>query len=284
MTEAPTPEELAAHGITFISNVSYLEPGREEKLDIYLPAAHFARPRPAVLLIHGGGWRIGDKASKREINIGSHLAAAGYAVFSINYLLNIGERPGGETEPMMLTRIAWPRNLYDCKTALRYLRREAQQYGIDPGRIAVMGGSAGGHFSMMLGATQHLAEYNAGGEYLEESNAVSCVINLYGVPDVRGKRAHQFSNGTAEEAEKVAAWASPILLMDQTFPPMLIAHGTADTIVPVEVSRDLCEHVRRLGLEYWYVEISGAPHTFHLQPDAMDLRPTVVTFLQRHIG
>lgn len=283
MSEAPTPDELAANGITFQADIPFLGPDREEKMDVYLPPERFARPLPAILLIHGGGWRVGDKAAKREINIGANLAAAGYAVFSINYLLNIGEREGGEDAPMKLTRVAFPRNFYDCKTGLRYLRHEARAFGIDPGRIGVMGGSAGGYFAMILGATQNRPEYNQGGEYTEQSNAVKCVINFYGPPDVRGKRGPQFSAGDEAEQLKVTTWASPILLMDKDFPPMLIAHGTADTIIPVDVSRDLCKHLEKLGADYWYIEIAGAPHTFHLQPNQMDLRPTVLSFLQKHL-
>jgi acetyl esterase/lipase len=285
MTIAPYAEELAAHGITFQADVSYLGADRKEKLDLYLPPASFERPLPAVLLIHGGGWRIGDKAAERERNIGANLAANGYAVFSVNYELNVGEKEGGEEAPMKLTHIAWPQNFYDCKTALRYIRHEAKGLGIDPERIAVMGGSAGGHLSMLLGATQHRAEYNGGGAYTEQSNAVKCVIDFYGPPDVRGKREGLFTLSTdpAEKA-RVGSEASPVLLFDETFPPMLIAHGTSDTIIPVEVSRELAEMLRQKGLEYWYVEIFGAPHTFHLQPEAMDLRPVVLGFLKRHLG
>ena len=135
-----------------VSDVSYLGPDRQEKMDVYLPPDSFEGPAPAVLLIHGGGWRVGDKASKRERNFGNTLAANGYTVFSINYELNVGERDP-KTGKLVLSHLAWPQNLYDCKSALRYLRLKAQDYGIDPDKIAVMGGSAGGHLSMMVGAT-----------------------------------------------------------------------------------------------------------------------------------
>ena len=73
-----------AAAMTVRSDIVFLTPEREEKMDAYLPPARFKRPVPAVLLIHGGGWRIGDKADKREKNIGTELAAEGFAVFSIN--------------------------------------------------------------------------------------------------------------------------------------------------------------------------------------------------------
>ena len=80
------------------------------------------------------------------------MAAQGYAVFSINYLLNLAEENPGARE-RRLSRLAWPQNLYDCKSALRWIRSEATRYNVDPTRIAVMGGSAGGHLSLLVGAT-----------------------------------------------------------------------------------------------------------------------------------
>lgn len=263
--------------VSVLRDIPYLGPERAEKMDAYLPAKRFARPVPFILLIHGGGWRINDKADTRERNIGQNLAAAGYAVFSINYLLNVGEKDP-VTGKIELTQVAWPRNFYDCKTALRFLRHEAARFGIDPQRVGVMGGSAGGHLAMLVGATQEHEEFNREGEYREQSNAVNCIINFYGVADVRGERDPVFGGSEAAHA------ASPVNYFTPDLPPMLIAHGTADRIVPVEESRKLAKMLEELGTDYWYLEIAGAPHTFHLQPEAMDLRPVVLTFLEKHLG
>jgi len=275
----------SAPDFSFQGDIDFLGPDRAEKLDVYLPGARFQRPLPAVLLIHGGGWRIGDKASERERNIGSNLAANGYAVFSINYLLNIGEKTGGEDTPMRLMRVAWPQSLYDCKSGLRFLRREAARFGIVPGRIAVMGGSAGGSFSMLLGFTSNDAELNRHGLYTEERNDVSCIINFYGPTDVRDERRRLiFAGATEEQTTENARIASPLTHLVPGLPPMLIAQGTADALVPVDVSRDLARRYEALGNDYWYIEIAGAPHTFHLQPAQMDLRPVVLEFLKKHLG
>jgi acetyl esterase/lipase len=265
-----------------IKDVPYLGSGREEKLDAYLPADSSGQPHPAVLLIHGGGWRIGDKASDREINIGTTLASHGYAVFSINYLLNVGEKDP-ETGRLHLSRLAWPQNFYDCKSALRYLRAHAAEYHIDPDRIAAMGGSAGGHLSMLLGATAHRDEINQHGLYTDQPNHVSAIINFYGDYDIRGRAVSPFAGATPQETAANESAASPITYIDAQTPPMLIAHGTKDTTIPVERSRLLARHLESLGLDYWYIEIAGAPHSFHLQPEQMDLRPTVLTFLQKYL-
>lgn len=273
---------LFDEGFTLERDVSYLGPDREEKLDVYLPAASFPRPLPAVLLIHGGGWRLGDKASARERNIGSILASHGYAVFSINYLLNQGHKD--DQGILHTTRVAWPQNFYDCKSAIRFMRKESSRWGIDPARLAVMGGSAGGSFSMLLAATPDVDELNRGGLYRDQSSAVSCIINFYGISDLRiGQRRRIFAGATDQETEDNIRLASPLTWIRPGFPPILVVHGSADPTVPVDASRDLVPRLQELSIDYWYVELAGAPHSFHLQPSQMDLRPVVLQFLQRHL-
>lgn len=270
-------------GVTLRSDIAYLGPERAEKLDVYLPPAGFARPLPAVLLIHGGGWRIGDKADARERNIGGTLAARGYAVFSINYLLNLGETDPA-TGRLRLSRLAWPQNLIDCKSALRFLRAEAAAFGVDPARVAVMGGSAGGHLSMLVGATASHDEFNRQGLYTGQRNDVACVLNFYGDYDIRGRRVSPFEGATPAETAANEEAASPVTWFDAATPPMFITHGTADEIIPVERSRLLARELASRGLDYWYVEIAGAPHSYHLEPAQMDLRPVVLSFLEKHLG
>lgn len=270
-------------GVTVISDVDYLVPARAEKLDIYLPPPAFARPLPAVLLIHGGGWRIGDKADGRERNIGLTLAAHGYAVFSINYLLNTGE-PDPATGELRLSRLAWPQNLYDCKSALRFIRAEAARYGVDPTRIAAMGGSAGGHLSMLLGATSHREEFNRHGSHTGQRNDVACILNFYGDYDIRGRKVSPFEGATLAETAANEIAASPVVHFDDSLPPMFITHGTADTIIPVERSRLLVRELERRNRPYCYVELAGAPHSYHLEPSQLDLRPVVLSFLKQHLG
>lgn len=273
---------LAAEPLV-LKDISYLGPDRAEKLDVYLPPAGFARPVPAILLIHGGGWRVGDKADKREENIGSTLAANGYAVFSINYLLNIGKKDP-VTGQLRLSRLAWPQNFYDCKSALRFIRAEAVRFGVDPLRIGVMGGSAGGHLAMMVGVTAAHDNINRHGLYTDESNAVSCVLNFYGDYDMRGREVSPFAGATPEKTAANDASASPATYLDKNTPPHLIVHGTADTIHSAERSRLLEKTLIKLGVEHSYIEIKGAGHGFHLQPPQMDLRPAVLDFLGKHLG
>lgn len=123
-------------------DVPYLGAERLEKADLYLPGTQDGPPRPAVVIIHGGGWTGGDKGAKREINIGTTLANAGFVGLSINYRLQKKDGPP-----------AWPGNLHDCKAAVRYLRAQAKDLHIDPDFVGVIGGSAGGHLAALVGLT-----------------------------------------------------------------------------------------------------------------------------------
>src|SRR5262245_66675385 len=116
-------------GVRIEGDVEYLDPGRTEKADLYLPASvNKDQRRPAVVIIHGGGWTGGDKAAAREFNIGTNLALKGYVAISINYVLATKDKA------------TWPQNLHDCMTAVRWLRKNADRLQIDPGRIGVIGG------------------------------------------------------------------------------------------------------------------------------------------------
>lgn len=262
--------------ITILHDVPYLGEGREERLDAYLPTGEFVRPVPSVVLIHGGGWGGGNKRARREINIGTTLAENGFAVFSISYKLNtIGE--DGKRN------IVWPQNIYDCKSAVRFLRAHAGEYGVDPERIATMGGSAGGHLAMLVGTTSQVDELNRGGLYLDESNEVSCIINFYGRHDLSDRRTH-FAGQTEEETDKIVRLASPDTWLNADTPPMLVVQGTKDRSVPPRITRALVRRLEELGVEHEHIEIEGAGHSFHLQPKQLDLRPAVLAFLKKHLG
>ncbi len=272
-----------SQAVRVLSDVDYLGDGRAEKLDLYLPnSAGQGEPLPAVMLIHGGGWAGGDKASKRMRAIALPLAEAGYVVISINYDLNVGTRDP-DTRKYSLSYLAWPRNFYDCKSALRYIRAHADEYGIDPQRIALLGTSAGAHLAMLVAATANDPEMNRHGLYLEQSNAVACVINLYGIFDTEGQALSPLMGSAPDVKERWGKASSPKSYFDADLPPMLILHGTEDKTIAIEHSRALADHLASLGVSYWYLEIAGAPHSFDLQPEQIDLRPIVLQFLGRYL-
>lgn len=268
--------------VTVQKDIAFLEEGRAEKMDAYLPAARFERPVPAILMIHGGGWRNGDKAESRTAAICRTLAENGYAVFSTNYLLNVGYRD--ENNKLHLTEVAWPRNFYDCKSALRFLRSEARQFGLDPSRIGVMGCSAGGHLALLLGSTTDQPEFNRQGLRLDESNAVACIVDFYGIADLVGKRITPFTGSDRSGVAAVEKEASPAAYFSKATPPVFIAHGTADKVVPVEESQVLAKTLADAGIEHVYVEIPNAPHSLEPKSDGWDIWPDLLRFLAKHLG
>lgn len=280
----------AESGIRIERDVAFLAPGRAEKLDIYFPAPPPAgKLSPAVVWIHGGGWKSGDKGEARGTEICTTLANAGYVAISINYKLGPG---------------SWPTNLLDCKNGVRFLRAHAAEYRLDPARIAVAGGSAGGHLSLMIGATMG-KEFEPDAPYPGVSSAVRCVIDMYGIANlsVHGERdatgkpsvTNKLMNDSladfdaANDEAEVFRVASPIKYFTNGAPPTLIFHGRADPTVDFSQSELLVRVFKERGIEHEFVALDGIGHTFdwetwNKQPLPRDLRPVALAFLEKHLA
>lgn len=284
----------ATPAVNVTADVAYLAPGRAEKLDLYLPAppAEGAKS-PALVWIHGGGWMGGTKSEARAKNICTTLANAGYVAVSIDYRLGAG---------------AWPTNLHDGKNAVRFLRAHADRYRIDPDRIAVAGGSAGGHLALMVALTGGLAELEPTGAatpYPGVSSAVRCGINFYGITDVPAWRvkpkagdaapASPLRDSTAKvygvdslEAP-VLRLASPITHVSRASVPLLTLHGRSDETVELAQAETLDRVAKERGARHELVVLEGIGHTFDLErwgkkPLPRDLRPVFLDFLARNLG
>lgn len=254
--------------------IAYLPAGRAEKADLYLPPKfEDGKKYPGVLIIHGGGWTGGIRNAAREINIGTTLASHGYVCLSIDYLL---DDPKSE-------KICWPQNLHDCKTAVRWLRANAERLHLDTKHIGVIGGSAGGHLSSMVGVTGPADGLDPAGPYGDQSCAVNCVVNLYGPADFMEWKDVSALRKTRSEAPELYKAFSVTTYLDKNDPPFLIMHGTADKTVPVSQSELLAKALTKAGVENTLEIIEGAPHTFHLQPKQKDLRPIVLAFFDKHL-
>lgn len=260
---------FAADTIRLEHDVDYLGTGRKEKADLYLPANLQPGQRfPAVVIIHGGGWSGGEKRAAREINIGTTLALNGYVGMSIDYVLANSEHPGP----------TWPQNLHDCKTAVRWLRANAERLHVDPAHIGVIGGSAGGHLAAMVGL--------CGGELDppgEGDTRVQCAVDLYGPVLWFEQRDLAMFRKARVEAPDLYKQADPRSHIDKNDPPLLILHGTADKTVTVADSEALAAAMKAVGAAYQLEIIPDAPHTFHLQPKQRDLRPLVLGFFDKHL-
>jgi len=252
--------------------VPYLGAGRTELADLYLPPEIPKGQRvPAVVIIHGGGFTGGHRDAARELNIGSTLARNGYVGMSIDYSLADLGRP------------VWPQNLFDCKTAVRWLRANADRLQIDPNHIGVIGGSAGGTLASLVTLTGVNDGLDPEGPYGNFSCRVQCGVDMYGIANMAEWHDSVMFAKTSEEAPELYQSASPLTYVHADSPPMLILHGTADKTVDVSQSEKFAEALKAKGATYEVEIIPDAPHSFSLQPKEKDLRPVVLAFFDRYL-
>ena len=281
MTAPPIP-------VFRLSDIPFLGANRKEKLDLYFPSGDFRSNRPAVVFIHGGGFTGGDKAEYRSASVSADLCRAGYVVVSCNYRLG----------PMTQAGV-WPQNIADCRNAVRWVRAHAKELGVNPDKIAVAGGSAGGYLALMVGLSDD--KTGPGGDPAAKHSAkVSAVIDMYGVVNF-AKRGKGEVPGTSP-AEQAAYF--PESQCDAQDPAVLILHGTADSTVDIAQSDDMAKALRFAKVSHEYIVVEGAPHTFDLHPkgkswkrsgvfagaevisasDKPDLTEATLDFLARTIG
>jgi len=289
-TQAGSSEFSSNPQVEVRGDISFLTPDRLEKLDLYLPKSRKAGEKsPAVLLIHGGGWKEGDKRQPREIEFGTTLAENGYVTASINYAL----RSTGK----------FPLNLQDCKNGVRYLRAHADELGIDPDRISVMGGSAGGHLALLVAYTADQPYLAPSQPYPGISDKVSCVVDFYGISNLATRKetdpsgkplkiepldstTQSIFGSTPQDWKK----ASPVTYVKRNVPPTLILHGRKDTTVDSDQSQELADALKKAGATYEIIWLPNAPHSFSFQyavpkskkPLEKDVGPAVLSFLKKY--
>lgn len=284
-----TPASITIPGIAILRDTTYLEPGRTETLDLYLPAGRPSGTRsPGIIFIHGGGWTGGSKSESRSAEVCTTLAEAGYVCASINYRLTKHDR--------------WPTNVYDCKNGVRFLRYNADKYGIDTRHIGVIGGSAGGHLALMVGMTDDVPALEPPAPYPGVSDRVQAVVDMYGISDIR-TRKNISPDGTPGEITPLSntvfgdkpnvtdadrALASPTAHISAHTPPILILHGTHDTTVDRDQSITLDKLLTAQNVPHQLILIPGVGHTFTLEqwnhkPLPFDLRPIVVHFFDQYL-
>jgi len=231
--------------------------GRDLQLDLFLPKGRSGR-RPAVVFIHGGGWRGG---TRRQFHPqAAHLASTlGYAGAAIEYRLS------GEA--------TFPAAVEDVKCAVRWLRAQAQTYGVDPDRIAAVGGSAGAHLAAMLGVTDRSAGLEGDGGHAGMTSRVNAVVAFNGPFDLAKEagtesagRRTGFLGGSPAERPEIYQRASPITYVSPAAAPFLLLHGTADTTVSIEQSRMMMKRLRDAGVKAEIFEAEGAAHGFFNRP------------------
>lgn len=267
--EHPPPE-----GVRVEKDLVYDKVGeRVLMLDLYSPSATPAKPAPVLLFIHGGGWSGGDKQDYAIYC--NKFAGLGYVVASIGYRFS--------------QEALFPAALQDVNAAIVWLHGQAASRGGDPGRMAVIGGSAGGHLSLMAAYAWDKAEFHRLAPQEIQPSPVRAVVDLYGPTDLTQPVAQDASQVTRflgkqyVDAPEIFALASPITHLDATDPPTLIIQGTLDNVVPPEQSDLLAERLRSLGVSYWYSRIDGWPHTLDIVWDNFEHTSALIhEFLKAH--
>jgi acetyl esterase/lipase len=242
----------ASPNVRVISRLVFARYGVEKLLlDLYLPLPA-GQNRPGVIVVRGGGWLVGDR--KRFAHVASALAERGVAAACIEY--------------RTADQAAFPAAIQDVKAAVRWMRANAAQYGIDPAVVGTIGGSSGAHMALLVGLTQGIAEFEGSGGNANTSSAVQGVVamavpaDLLSLTDTNKLTVGRFLHATPEQDNEKWRWASPVNHIRRDGPPVLLLHGADDDSVPPSQSIDFAQRYRRAGASAEVYILDGAPHAF----------------------
>ena len=261
--------------IVFEQGIEYSNPDNQH-LQVNL-----ARPKeasgklPAVLCIHGGGFRAGKR--ERWDNLCKQLAERGYVAATATYRL--------------APKYQFPAAVHDVKAAVRWLRANADKYHIDPERIGVVGDSAGGHLAQYLGVTGDVPSLEGDGGNPGQSSRVTCVVNYYGPSDLTksyGKSVDAaevlplWLGGDATKEHRKHIVASPLYWVTPSAAPTLLLHGTEDPYVNYEQAGWIYDKLKAADVEVELLTLQGAGHGFKGE-DAEKAEKAMLDFFDRHL-
>ena len=260
--------------VVFEKNIEYTNPDNQHlQLNIAKPKGN--GPFPAVLLIHGGGFRAGSREGYNSQII--RLAEHGYVAATVSYRL--------------APKYQFPAAIHDTKAAVRWLRANAKTHHIDPDRIGVTGGSAGGHLAQFLAVTAGVKEFEGDGGNPDQSSAVKCVVNVYGPSDFTksyGKSVDAadvlplFLGGNLEKAKPAHIRASPLYWVTPNAAPTLCIHGTEDKYVACEQAEWIVDKLKAASVEAELLKLEGAGHGFKGK-DAETAEKAMIAFFDKHL-
>jgi acetyl esterase/lipase len=257
------------------NNIEYANPDNQHLM------VNMARPKtgegpfPAILCIHGGGFRAGTREGYDGLI--RQFARRGYVAVTVTYRL--------------APRYPFPAAIYDVKAAVRWLRANAAKYHIDPARIGATGGSAGGHLAQFLGVTSDVKEFEGDEGNLDKSSTVAVVVNYYGPSDFTksyGKSVDAaevlplFLGGDLQQARQRHILSSPLYWVTPHAAPTLCVHGTKDNYVAYEQATWLVDRLKAAGVEAELLTLEGAGHGFAGE-DARKADEAMFAFFDSHL-
>ena len=272
----PAEQDTPPAEIIFEKNIEYSNPdGQHLQLNMARPK-NAKGPLPCVVCIHGGGFRAGKRDGYDGLI--QNLARNGFAAVTVSYRL--------------APKYQFPAAVHDTKAAVRWVRANAAKYGIDPDRIGVTGGSAGGHLAQFLGVTPGVAEFEGDGGNSNVSSHVKCVVNVYGPSDFTksyGKSVDAaevlplFLGGNLQTALPAHIRSSPLNWVTPNAAPTLCIHGTEDKYVAHEQAVWMIDRLKASGVEAQLLTLQGAGHGFKGK-DAESADQALIAFFKKHLG
>jgi acetyl esterase/lipase len=250
--------------VTVEESITYGRGGDTElKLDIARPDGD--GPFPAIVFIHGGGWYQGHRQGYRGQIV--EAAKRGYVAATISYRLMKFDETKKETTTATPN---FPSQIHDAKASIRWLRANADKYHVDPDRIGVTGGSAGGHLSLLVGLTDANSDLEGDGGNPDQSSRVQAVVNVFGPTDMAACYETSsvawifrlFMGGTPDETGETYKAASPITYASADDPPILTLHGDRDALVPIAQATTLNEKMKSSGARHMLMIFEGQGHGF----------------------
>ena len=251
--------------------------GQKLTMDYYAPAGPGAHP--IAIVIHGGGYQRGDSKSGSEAYCADFLAPAGYAVFSINYRL--------------APKYPYPYMVYDVERAVRYLRHNAGNWNADRGKIALVGGSAGGFLSNMAGLLGAPGDARAKDPVDRESARVQAVVTLFAQSSFAtvplNADVHALLDPLIRQKGEPEALqeASPITYVSKHAPPFLLIQGDKDEYIPFTESTNLQAALRHVGVKCEIIRIPNGTHgtgAWYTLPDVPDWERQMTEWLNATLG
>lgn len=261
--------------VVFEPGIEYSNPDNQHlQLNLARPKSG-SGPFPAIVCIHGGGFRAGHRDGYNKLCL--TLAQHGYVVATVSYRLS--------------PKYQFPAAVHDVKAGVRWLRANAKKYNLDPDRIGVTGGSAGGHLAQFLGVTAGVKQFEGDGGNPEQSSSVACVVNFYGPSDFTksyGKSVDAaevlplFFGGNLEQERRKHIVGSPLYWVTPNAAPTLCIHGTDDKYVAYEQATWIVDRLKACEVEVELLTLEGAGHGFK-GADAEKADKAMLAFFEKHL-
>lgn len=221
---------------------------RKLHLDAYFNTAR--KRNPAVIILHGGGWKSGNKTQMETFAI--ELASKGYSCFTIEFRLS----------PEAL----YPAAIFDVKKAIQYIRKNGKKFNTDTSKIAVLGCSSGGQMAALIGTTNRNRNFEEEKTNIKIHSNVQAIINIDGIlafkhpESIEGKVAGLWLGGSYEEKSSIWQQASPLKYTDKNTPPILFINSS---IPRFHAGRDdMILILNQCGIYNEVQNIKNSPHSF----------------------